>query len=276
MKCKKPYRAGGQEFPCRQCLPCRINRRKLWSARLMWELSLPEHIGRSYFVTLTYNDENLPKDGSVSIPEVQRFVKRLRKASECDRIRYFAVGEYGDRSWRPHYHLCVFGLSDRRKIEESWKLGFVHIGLVESGTVEYITGYCTKGFTKWRPELEGRMPEFCLMSCRPGIGAGVVDSVPLEVNGIALGAVLSGRDVPYGFRVGGRIRPMGTYLRNRMRRRLNKPDGIPKEEQRERVLDYWNRRKIEDEALAMEAERQRDSDRAESLAALLRMKRTKI
>lgn len=206
---------------------------------------------------------------------MQAFMKRLRKAT-CRRLRFFGVGEYGDRSFRPHYHLCVFGLEDPRVVEECWRFGFVHIGFVEPGSVEYITGYCTKGFTRSRPELEGRTPEFCLMSTHPGIGAGLVDNLPLMANGVALEDALSGRDVPWGFRVGGRVMPMGSYLRNRLRKRLGREPGIPEEELRERTLDYWRRMKIEEERLAMEAERDQHRFNADSLASRLRAKRIKV
>lgn len=61
------------------------------------------------FITLTYSDEHLPHDGSVSRRELQLFFKKLRKKLGKKKIRYFACGEYGDENKRPHYHALVFG-----------------------------------------------------------------------------------------------------------------------------------------------------------------------
>ena len=54
------------------------------------------------FVTLTYDEDHLPLDRSVSRREVQLFMKRLRKAISPLRVRFFACGEYGERFGRPH------------------------------------------------------------------------------------------------------------------------------------------------------------------------------
>lgn len=67
----------------------------------MWE--------NNSFITLTYNNENLPKDGSISKKALQNFFKRYRKRFPKNTIRYFACGEYGDLNGRPHYHAILFG-----------------------------------------------------------------------------------------------------------------------------------------------------------------------
>lgn len=60
------------------------------------------------FLTLTYNNENLPKHG-VFKEEVQLFLKRLRISLDRlhykHNLRYFACAEYGSKSKRPHYHM---------------------------------------------------------------------------------------------------------------------------------------------------------------------------
>jgi len=61
------------------------------------------------FITLTYNDKNLPDDYSLNKQHFKDFLKRFRKAIEPAKIRYFMCGEYGDDSWRPHYHAIIFG-----------------------------------------------------------------------------------------------------------------------------------------------------------------------
>ena len=45
-------------------------------------------------------------------PDVQRFIKRLRKQITTlfkdEKIRYYAIGEYGTSSYRPHWHILLF------------------------------------------------------------------------------------------------------------------------------------------------------------------------
>ena len=117
MLCKRPYMYKGVlAAGCGQCLPCRINRRRKWTYRMLFEAMKHDH---SAFITLTY--ENAPEFYGVQTldPEhTKRFIDRLRKRLKRDtslphyfpkKIRYFLVGEYGDESDRPHYHLALFG-----------------------------------------------------------------------------------------------------------------------------------------------------------------------
>ena len=60
------------------------------------------------FITLTYNNNNLPKYKSLVKKELQDFFKRLRK-KYGEGIRYYACGEYGPKGKRPHYHAIIFG-----------------------------------------------------------------------------------------------------------------------------------------------------------------------
>jgi hypothetical protein len=91
---------------CGQCIGCRLERSRQWAIRCVHEASLHEH---NSFITLTYNDENLPADGSLDVRHWQLFMKRLRKRHGSG-IRYFHCGEYGSKHRRPHYHACLFGL----------------------------------------------------------------------------------------------------------------------------------------------------------------------
>lgn len=49
-------------------------------------------------------------------PDLQRFMKRLRKYLskyfKDEKIRYYAIGEYGTSSFRPHWHILLFTDSD--------------------------------------------------------------------------------------------------------------------------------------------------------------------
>lgn len=91
---------------CGVCLYCQQQYSKGWATRLMLESKLHNE---SCFVTLTYNDANLPYNNSLQKRDVQLFIKRLRKKLAPKKIRYFLTGEYGGRKGRAHYHLVIFG-----------------------------------------------------------------------------------------------------------------------------------------------------------------------
>jgi hypothetical protein len=97
----------GLYVPCGKCIACRIARTREWTVRIMHEMSCHDN---AVFATLTYDDDHLPPDRSISKDELQRFIKRLRKELGDRKIRYFACGEYGETTNRPHYHAIIFGL----------------------------------------------------------------------------------------------------------------------------------------------------------------------
>lgn len=216
MLCAKPFFRGLEEYPCGSCAVCRAKRRRLWTGRLILEAS--KH-GQNCFVTLTYDEDHLPAHGSVSPEALRSFVKRLRRRIEPSRFRFFAVGEYGDATWRPHYHLVLFGVDvlHREVIEASWPFGWVQVADVTPASCAYVAGYCTKKLTA--KQLNGRHPEFFRMSNRPGIGASAMEDFARDVIHSYSGAqVLSDScDVVSTYRVAGRNYPLGRYLRSKLR-----------------------------------------------------------
>ena len=176
LKCSTPFyvKDKGIIVPCNQCLACRILRRRKWTARLLLEQRAH---ALSCFVTLTYNNENLPSDLNLDKKHCQDFLKRLRRAIEPHKIRYFLCGEYGETFGRPHYHAVIFGLPNteevRKLIEEKWGMGFVKIGHCVKDSMQYVAGYVAKKYTASdiRDFKSGRkVKEFVLMSRRPAIG----------------------------------------------------------------------------------------------------------
>lgn len=173
----------------------------------------------SAFLTLTYDKENLPNPPEVSKREIQLFMKKLRAYSGRE-YRYYAVGEYGEKTWRPHYHLIVYGLNptDEKLISKCWKKGFVYCGLVTDASCSYVSSYVIKRMTKKTdPRLGGRQPEFALMSRRPGIGAKIVDrmaSAYLSEKGLA--AFENQGRVQTDFRANGKIYSIGAYLTGKL------------------------------------------------------------
>lgn len=172
-------------LPCGRCIGCRIEKSRQWAVRCMHEASLHEE---NCFLTLTYNDENLPKDGSLVKKDMQDFVKRLRYYFSDRKIGVFYCGEYGDNFSRPHYHACIFNLdfSDKIKFKrigenwiyvsemlgKIWDKGYHAIGDLTFESAAYVARYCTKKVTGIKAEehYKGRQPEFAQMSKRPAIG----------------------------------------------------------------------------------------------------------
>ena len=206
------------QLPCGQCVGCRLERSRQWAVRCMHEASLWP---ASCFVTLTYDNEHLPDDGSLHYEHVQLFMKRLRKRlrgcgpapdqepSKPFPIRFYMCGEYGEKFGRPHYHLCLFNchFGDRvpwRKapsgsilyrsaiLEELWPFGFSSIGDLTFESAAYVARYCMKKITGHRADEHYRrvdedgvitqlVPEFNKMSLKPGIGALWLDRYTSDV-----------------------------------------------------------------------------------------------
>ena len=142
----------------------------------------------SLFITLTYDSEHLPFPGSLDPAHLRNFLKRLRfhfDKSFGGRLRFFGVGEYGDKSWRPHYHAILFGVGYAHVglVERAWQdsdgesIGWVHCGDVTPESCQYVAGYTTKKMTTthddrliaFRREGVNLHPEFARQS--KGIGA---------------------------------------------------------------------------------------------------------
>lgn len=216
-------------FGCGQCMPCRYNRRRLWTHRIVLEALKHE---RSSFVTLTYDAEHLPPGGTLVPRDVTLWLKRLRKELSPLSLRYFLVGEYGDESWRPHYHAALFGVSpgDSQVVLDSWGKGHVMCGDLNLFSAQYISGYVTKKMTsKTDGRLNGRYPEFTRMSLRPGIGASAIGDIKDSlVSEYGIKSMLENVGVPISLSHGGKAMPLGRYLRRKLSEELG-VDGIFKE-----------------------------------------------
>ena len=197
MLCKKPFIKDAVPYGCGQCLPCRVNKRRLWSNRIMLESMCHEN---NAFVTLTYNNDNLPLNGSLVPEHIELWQKNLRYHANL-KLRFFSVGEYGDQTQRPHYHAAIFGFKGCSSLNPkcsctfcetlraSWDKGHVLNGTLTPDSASYISGYVTKKMTDRNPQekyenfikkgkfdlaekykanvldvLNGRHPEFSRMS----------------------------------------------------------------------------------------------------------------
>lgn len=154
-------------MPCGKCAFCTATKRSDWALRLHYEGKLHDV---KKFVTLTYADAHLHfKNGTSQLDkrDVQLWLKRVRRSGA--KVRYFAVGEYGSKTYRPHYHVLLFGDVSDKVVRDSWPLGHVHIGSVSQASIMYCLGYIVNG-KGWKMR-SGRVAPFSLMSRRPGLGA---------------------------------------------------------------------------------------------------------
>lgn len=169
MECLKPTYLHKSDIvvPCGRCAFCCATLRSDWALRLHYESKL--HLD-SKFLTLTYADCHLHwKNGMSQLDkrDLQLYFKKLRKAGA--KIRYYAVGEYGSKTFRPHYHILLFGSVPDKFIHSSWAFGHVHIGRVTQASVMYCLGYIVNG-KGWKMRHNRQRP-FSLMSRKPGLGA---------------------------------------------------------------------------------------------------------
>lgn len=155
--------------PCGKCPNCVARRVSGWSFRLMQEekKSLSAH-----FVTLTYMNEKLPRTPknykTLNKKDVQDFMKRLRYYSpKLPKIKYYAAGEYGSETMRPHYHIIIFNATEE-SILNAWQLGHVHFGTVSAASVGYSLKYISKKGKIPMHANDDRIPEFSLSSTKLG------------------------------------------------------------------------------------------------------------
>jgi hypothetical protein len=158
---------------CGRCNTCLRKKQIDWCFRLEKELKASSS---ACFLTLTYDEENIPWAELPTLVrrDFQLFMKRLRKHANTTKIKYFAVGEYGDRTERPHYHAIVFNLPRpfEKFLTKAWKYGHIHIGTVTEASIFYTTKYSLKGLKRKKPfefDEYGREPQFQLMSNGLGV-----------------------------------------------------------------------------------------------------------
>lgn len=176
--------------PCGQCIGCRLERSRQWALRIVHEKRMHRE---SAFITLTYDDMHLPEGGTLVLRDLQLFMKRLRirrfREYGLKGLRFFACGEYGERTRRPHYHILLLNstfydmkkwrvsksgsnLYVSKELQELWNVGHSYVGDVTFASAAYVARYCTKKILGDNADAHycGRLPEFAVQSRKPGIG----------------------------------------------------------------------------------------------------------
>lgn len=167
MQCNNPITLRGKGsadsddllvVPCGRCLGCKMARSREWAIRIIHEIDSWES---NIFATFTYDDEHLPQNNSISVHELKKLWKRLRKNINRP-IKYYACGEYGERKGRPHYHAIIFNLSLQEHgiytegkdkgvaysgpLVDCWPFGQVHLGTVTFNSARYVSQYLEKKY----------------------------------------------------------------------------------------------------------------------------------
>lgn len=155
--------------PCGKCYYCVQRLVSAWSFRLMQEDKIAQ---TAYFVTLTYDNDHVPISAkrymTLRKKDVQEFMKRLRYYSpKTPKIKYYAVGEYGSDTKRPHYHIILFN-AEPLHVEQAWTAGQCFFGTVAGASVGYTLKYVSKKGQIPVHANDDRVPEFALMSKRLG------------------------------------------------------------------------------------------------------------
>ncbi len=221
----------GQTVPCGQCMNCRVNKGRIWSARILMEWLTHGH---AVFVTLTYNEEHVPltvqPDGTPSQTLRKKqfldWLKNVQK-SEVGSLRYYLVGEYGEVSERPHYHMAIFPKSGAQValFLSKWTKGFTSCYEMSPERARYLAQYAAKKLSGPKASWYGnREPEFRTSSRNPPLSAEMCDHLANTYK-IGKGAkiVQERGDIERSIRICGSIYPLGRWCLDRIRKKLDIP-----------------------------------------------------
>lgn len=175
--------AGRIAVPCGKCVACRRRKQNEWAFRC---LSEDRYSVSSFFIGLSYDDDNLPISGlgepTLVKQHLSKHIKYLRK--DLGELKFFGCGEYGDTFGRPHYHYLLFLKSNidhesvKKAVQKRWPYGFVD---VNDGITPANAKYCAKYALKQVGfDYKDCVPPFALMSRRPGIGAQFRKDLPKD------------------------------------------------------------------------------------------------
>lgn len=231
-KCSKPLKLPNKDksstygwdiVPCGKCLNCTKRRISSWTFRLEQQ---SKDITSAKFITLTYETTPYTKNHLPTLKksDFQKFLKRLRKSHPTipytkkngktghkSNIKYYACGEYGSKTHRPHYHAIIFNVDDSHlaKLEAIWSHGQVHIAQCNLATISYTLGYLKKPFTRLKPsdgKYDDRQRHFSVMS--KNLGLNYLTPATTQYHKERLQSFI--------YRPGGIIQPLPRYYRDKI------------------------------------------------------------
>lgn len=172
------FPAQSLKVPCGKCAYCLVNRRAQWVFRIEQEMRTQKYPG--YFLTLTYDEKHVSRadDGRLSLRfrDLQLYFKRLRKAKHY--VKYVAVGEYGSKGGRPHYHLLLWTDATPQFLQENWKsskdgsiMGRIDFGQITVRSAMYCLKYILQPKVLVNDSIEKTRAQFSR-----GIGLGYLST----------------------------------------------------------------------------------------------------
>ena len=265
---------GSMIIPCQKCLGCKLDKSSEWATRAIIETKQWKN---NFFLTLTYNNETLPKNGSLCKKDVQDFLKRIREEYKGIQprewkgkieypIRMYYCGEYGPRTLRPHYHLAIFNwrppdlkiravqpngipIYTSEIIEKKWGKGYHLIEDLNYEAACYIARYTIKKIFNDKNEWaksKGLAPEFIETSRKGGIG------YQIEENEAEWAKMKRNMGIFTWTRKGIKLKKIPQYLKNKWKKENNieyiqAADIIRKtqEEEIQRMLQNTSKTKLE-------------------------------
>lgn len=183
------------------------------------------------FVTLTYDDDHVPRtvEGDVTLDrkDLKRYIRRATE--QCGPFRYYAVGEYGDNTRRPHYHMALFPRHNSQSafITGEWQRGYTSTYPMAASRAAYLAKYTVKKLTDDSDERlkDGQEPEFRTSSINPPIGSAFVSALVRAYRSRAGQKLIAERgDVERSFRFGGKVYPLPRFALTKVRSALGIPE----------------------------------------------------
>ena len=177
----------GVVVPCGSCSECLKKKATSWGIRAYKE-SLFVDPASIRFVTITYDDAHLPvcESGlpSLSSADCKQFIRSFRQSIFRKfgvQIRFLAAGEYGSKTFRPHYHFLFFGLPNISNVElkeiisSAWhKCSIIDVQFPKNASSSgfYIGKYMSKNHLRECREIHRVDPTFEMPFKRASIGFG--------------------------------------------------------------------------------------------------------
>jgi len=198
------------QLPCGKCDDCRLEYSRQWAMRCMHEAQMYENncFITLTFNDDFVDSRNPSLDKKMFVNFMKRLRKHLSADASASsrRVRFFHAAEYGEIYGRPHHHAILFGFDFPDKVlrritkanqrcytsallEKLWtdpksgkSYGFHEIGQVSFESCAYVARYCLKKVVGESAEdhytimddqgnFYKKVPEFCTMSRRPGLGS---------------------------------------------------------------------------------------------------------
>lgn len=167
----------GLYVPCGRCPECLRSRQRAWFVRFKYEEMYWRKKGafRTLFLTLTYDDKNLPSSREAAVKDWQAFLKMLGRKFVY-RPRFYVTSENGSLNGRLHFHALLFGVpvTDLDCVEKSvaamWHRGFTCVQYASGKDFNYVSKYVTKDTDPYRSSSNTSWKTFQSFSKRPSLG----------------------------------------------------------------------------------------------------------